>query len=399
MFTSRSPNPKAVAPSVTLATLVVGSCSSPDIIPPFDLFNSVVVADLDGDARLDLAACYARIADVPPHPGHVLVYLQDLSAPATFKKSITHDAGSDPEHIISSDLNGDGLLDLATVGYGSGNALVQLQTVPGQFDVSAEYPTGRFPSAIDSGDMNGDGFADFAVGDSTGVSLLFQDPTSGTFLAPVSAGLTSGVTGIAVADLDADGRLDVVATSEVIFVLLQDAARPGTFLAPLSYAVGAQPTDVVLADLDGDGRVDIATANLGASNDLSGSVSVLLQSSAKAGTFLTATSYDTGYSATGIAAGDLNGDSRMELVAAVWGPFSENRSANGSIAVFSTSSLAGKFGASTHYPTNGDAHGVALGDVNADGRMDIAAVDASNTVSILLNTSDGTLNQPVPVPR
>lgn len=394
-----------------LALLLAAGCGGGgdgDIIPPFDLLSDVVVADFDADGRLDIAACYAHVAGAPPHLGYVIVYLQDPALPGRFRLPTVYTVGNDPTRLVAANLNADAGPDLATAnsilnadGFGVSNASVLLQTLPGRFGAAVGYPTGKNPSAIDAGDLNGDGFRDLAVGGVAGVEILFQDPVApGTFSAPVNAGLALAVGGVAVADIDGDGRLDVVATKAsagFVYVLRQNPVNPGTFLAPVAYAAGVQPLGIATADLDGDGRPDIATANLGPPSDsLSGTITVLLQNPTIPGSFLPPTSYASGRRAVAIAAGDLTGDGRRELVAAVQGPLL----GNGSIAVFPTAAVAGTFGAPTHYVMSGDANGVALGDLNADGALDIAAVDSlSATASVLLNTGAGAFAAPVRLAR
>src|SRR5262249_60353602 len=83
------------------------------------------------------------------------------------------------------------------------------------------------------------------------------------------------------------------------------------------YSTGIGPFSVAIADLNGDGRLDLAVANYG--NPLSGvgTISVLLGS--VGGGFQGQTQYPTltGFAgAQSVAIGDLNGDSRLDLVVA-----------------------------------------------------------------------------------
>jgi hypothetical protein len=70
----------------------------------------------------------------------------------------------------------------------------------------------------------------------------------------------------------------------------------------------------VAADLDGDGRIDIATSVAeGGSPPHPGHVAVFLQDAAAPTRFLTARLYDVGNDPFGMAAGDFNGDGRIDL--------------------------------------------------------------------------------------
>jgi hypothetical protein len=75
-----------------MATLALGSlasCGSAGngrnvVIPPFNMYWSMAVADLSGDGRLDIVASYSKMAGPPPHPGVVAIFFQDAANPGNF---------------------------------------------------------------------------------------------------------------------------------------------------------------------------------------------------------------------------------------------------------------------------------------------------------------------------
>src|SRR5579859_2934551 len=67
-------------------------------------------------------------------------------------------AGRQPYSVAAADFNGDGLVDLAVVDYGSSGVSVLLGQGNGAFQASASYLVGAFPSSVAVGDLNGDGF-------------------------------------------------------------------------------------------------------------------------------------------------------------------------------------------------------------------------------------------------
>ena len=206
-------------------------------------------------------------------------------------------------------------------------------------------------------------------------------------------------TSVAVADLNGDGRPDVITcyfplTSApphpgYVAVYLQDPNRPGAFLSPEIYSVGSDPQFVAVADLNGDGKPDIVAANvvLAAGAGGANSVSVLLQDPTGSGHFLDATNYALGNAPNAVAIGDLNGDGKPDLAVADSGGIS---------ILFQNPSGPGTFLPPTTLPVSSATNSLAIGDLNGDGRLDLAATNGSGIVVLLQNpTMPGTFSGPV----
>jgi hypothetical protein len=281
-------------------------------------------------------------------------------------------------------------------GTGSSSVSVLLQDPanPGHFLAAANYPTGFSPVAVAIGDLNGDGRPDLAVADTTGISLLMQNPAvPGTFSAATTISVGNGGTSaIAIADLNGDGKADLVATASGVNVYLQDPQSPGHFLSPASYAAGAQPIFIAVQDLNGDGRPDLAIANLGTIEEGStASLSVLLQNPSGAGVFLPATNYTTGIRSYAVAAADLNGDGKADIAVANSGTFSGS-----SISVFLQDPLTpGRFQPATNYAGSGVITCVAIGDMNGDSKEDLVIVDSGIVIRLQDPANPGQFLPPV----
>jgi hypothetical protein len=180
-------------------------------------------------------------------------------------------------------------------------------------------------------------------------------------------------------DLNGDGKVDFLAATGIytdhgsqpgFLSLRMQNPTGGLSLPPAHLTTGAGPANLAVGDLNGDGLPDIAVANAD-----SGSVSIFFQNPAAPGTFTAGPVLMTpGRTPLDVAIGDLDGDGRMDIAVAASG-------ANSALVFYQTTT-AGTFGAAASVAVNGDPQAVAIGDLDGDGKMDLAVATASNLVSV-----------------
>jgi VCBS repeat protein len=179
----------------------------------------------------------------------------------------------------------------------------------------------------------------------------------------------------------------VVAAAVGILVLapLTAHAEPPLYLAAAQYPVGAQPRSVATVDVDGDGALDVVSANAG-----DGSVSVLR--GLGDGTLGPAAAIAVGASPTTVSVGDFNHDNDPDLAVTTFA----TAPATPVVSVL-LGSAGASFGPPVAYPLAQDALGGAVADVDADGNLDVIAVDAFG-VSVLTGAADGSFGAAVREP-
>jgi hypothetical protein len=155
-----------------------------------------------------------------------------------------------------------------------------------------------------------------------------------------------------------------------------------SFSPPATYPVGQGPIPVAVGDFNGDGVPDLAT-----SNSVTQNVSLLLGNGD--GTFQTAQNFDTGSGGDdfAIAAGDFNGDGKLDL--AVANDFRGAGTGNVSVLMGNGN---GTFQTAQNFATGGiGSVSVVVRDFNRDGKPDLAvASESSASVGVLLGNGDGT---------
>jgi hypothetical protein len=328
---------------------------------------SVAIGDLNGDAKLDLAT-----ANGNEYSPTVSVFLN--RGGGSFRAGRTYEAGKyGPNTVVIGDLNGDGKRDLATANSGVDTVSVLLNNGNGSFRTKRDYKTGGGTSSLAIGDLNGDGNPDLATANiSANTVSVLMNRGDGSFQAKRDYTTGRYSHDVAIRDLNGDGKPELATANynaNTVSVLVNRG--DGSFRAKVDYGTGRGPYSVAIGDLNGDGKADLASANCGSTSPNGpcfraepNTVSVLLNRGD--GTFQPKVDYRAGRTPYSVAIGDLNGDSRPELVTA-----NLNFKAN-SVSVLANKG-DGSFHAKVDYEAGDGPVSVTIGDLNGDGKPDLAA--------------------------
>ncbi len=175
--------------------------------------------------------------------------------------------------------------------------------------------------------------------------------------------------------------------------MLLNTTTPGattpSFATQATFVVGNDPESVAIGDLNGDGKPDIAVANYNYHGN--GSISVLLNTTTPGATtpsFAAQVSFAVGNDPESVAIGDLNGDGRPDLAVA------NNGSNTVSLLLNATppGATLPTFAAPVDFATGVRPFAVAVADLNGDGKPDLAIINdyegmGGNSVSVLLNAT------------
>jgi len=295
--------------------------------------RSVAIGDVNRDGIPDIV-----VANIFEANGGCGIGVLLGNGDGTFKAAVTYGSSSAcGDSVVLADLNGDGKLDVAVAL--SGDIAVLLGSGDGTFQPAVTYGWGGGsgtswgPNSLAVADLNGDhkldlvvatGNSNYPLGNGTvGVLLGNGD---GTFQPAVDydsgGGLYSYASSLAVADLNGDGEPDIAVTNHCISSLCGTVGvlrgnGDGTFQPAVPYATGGLSwASVAVADVNGDGKPDLVVANECASSTCkTGNVGILVGNGD--GTFQAAVAYSVGGLASDAAVADVNGDGKLDIVVAV----------------------------------------------------------------------------------
>lgn len=313
--------------------------------------SAVEVADVDGDGLRDL------VYTAPLHNAVLVFWATGDRAFASTRSFPT--GGVLPDRILSVDVDGDGLPDLATLNRGSDDVSILRSLGDGELADPTVVAVPAQLLAFAFGKFDDDGIPDLVAGyenrQCSDCIDVFRGVGDGRFDVSGTLPARPRILSLAAARLDTDAVDDlIVLTSDGVSVSI---GLGGLMFAPAEhFAVGSDPSAMVVADLNADGLDDVATVS-------GESVSVWLATGS--GTLSPRWEMPVAAGFVFIDAADLDLDGTVDLI------FARNGSLGllfgGGDGRFALANLGFPLG-----PALGP--GSDLVDVNRDGRVDLVSI-------------------------
>ena len=193
---------------------------------------------------------------------------------------------------------------------------------------------------------------------------------------------------IAVADIDGDGKADLVVVNRStntfsIFRNTSNNSQP-VFAAKVDFITDSTPSSVAIGDLDGDGKPDIVITNM-FTNKISVYRNTAVSGSISANSLAAQVSFiaDTLALPTSVAIGDLNGDGKPDLAV--------TNSYYNTVSVLKNISKVGNidmnsFSPAVDFITGLGPTSVAITDIDGDGKQDLVVSNLNaKTISVFRN--------------
>ena len=369
--------------------------------------NSVFGADLDGDGDVDILSASSGDSKVAWYENRF-----DEGQDSFLSQFVLSSSAIGASKVIAGDFNGDGDIDVISASQPTlyPNELIHRSALFPEQTVLSPNTGVTQPEAVVAADIDGDGDQDLLVGSyfygSPGLGWLQNDGAGsfGSFNTIFFDNNAIGSYAVAAGDIDGDGDLDAVAGfydlyyingyHHGLFWFENDLAGVGVIKSDQN-PVGADFFDVdslVLADIDGDGNLDVVAGGY-VYPTYNTSLQWFLNDGTGTFTPQTEIASNNSYNFDSVAAGDVDGDGDVDVVAAskyygilpgaiVW--FENN-----GVGVFNP--VANPILASGYF---GYAYSVSLADIDGDGDLDALSsyTYAGNIVAWHENTGGGVFN-------
>ena len=299
-----------------------------------------------------------------------------------------------------ADLDGDGKIDLG-VPSSSGLSVIRNKSQQGAIEFEKVFykeSAGAGIGSVNFGDLDGDGRQDMVSTNywHNSVSIYRNKSSVGAIVFDTAITLQSpnNPYNTLLHDLDSDGKPDLVvinAQASVSFIsIYRNISLPGqiAFEPAIIVPIGWNDSRVNPGDLDGDGKPDLFVTD-GGNTNMGGYDFSILRNTSTLGkiSFERTLIPHKGGAHTDGALGDMDGDGKLDIVwvydLTYYGASIPN------IAIYRNKSTPGNmsFADPVNFTTNGSAYKVKLTDLDGDGKIDMFASGGFNGATLMKNYS------------
>lgn len=345
---------------------------------------ALAVGDVNGDLQVDVVTANAGSLGVGD------LSLLFGNGDGTFQAPQSLRPGTSPQDLILADLDGDEKLDLVVTDHNATNLALHLGNGDGSFQPEQLIPTGRASRGIVLTDINPtvDDHDDIV----TGASVLLGNGDA-SFAPPIEFAIVVGES-VRVAELTGDAHPEVIVVDRnTLLASVYPGLGDGTMGPPHHYVTDRFPEAIGLRDLDRDGKLDLTvSSSQGGRIAVLGNGDGTFRG---VNAYPSVSDLDRRQGADGVTVADFTGDGIPDVVVANGGNIQcsiANPCFSGETAVLLPGLGDGRLGLRVEIPEQ-PGHRVVSGDWDRDLKQDLAFVgrgQQSPQLYIVKGNGDGT---------
>lgn len=347
--------------------------------------QDLALGDLNGDGKVDLATISYSAQEVRLYQNTSSIGAISFAPYLSFSALYAR-------YIVIEDIDGDGKQDMILSGNNNLITIYKNVGTSGSFSFQAVYlPTIYRPSLMVVQDIDRDGKTDLAIMTSEGANgiMLYKNISHANIISFEFNGFynTEGVipTGLAVEDIDRDDKPDlcvkVAAGAPHNLFVFKNISQPGVFSFGAKqgyYRGGIGGGDIIPGDLDGDLFSDLAIVNSSPAN------MAIMHNKSSSDTIAFDTpvtiNLNTSFFPSFFVIGDIDGDGKPDIAVG-------NRTSN-TVSLLNNKSAPGviSYAAKSDIVSVTSPIDLCLGDLDGDGKPDLALINlGKDSISIFRN--------------